>query len=422
MRRGLWITLLVGCLAFNGCAGEGPSAPEDASAEWRGTVETEGDVTTVVNESGSLWGGDARLEEEVTIGVESGEEPYMFGLVTDVWASDARVLVADAQVVAVRVYDDLGRHLFDLGREGEGPGEFADGPVGVAVDADGRILVAENNREIEVFSADGESLETWRTGGTMTIHTRDVLVPAPEGRPWIVHGDMEAFRAGDLRLGRIRIGPEGTEGEPVYGPDIDWESACLTYTRQGRESKYCAIPFQPAAFSTFAPSGAWVVGISDSYSFEVHHPDGGKLVVERPWEPVPVSPEEAEYRREQTTWMIRDRIGPDSGWTWNGPEIPDHKPAFRQLVPDQSGRVWVVREGPSRRSTDCASGAEECWVPEAYNWDAFGPDGRFLGSFSVDERLSFPFIEDDTVAAVTSDSSGTTVVKRYRLVLPGEER
>ena len=43
----------------------------DAGGSWVGTITTEGNVTTVVNESGSVWGGTARLVEEASIGARS---------------------------------------------------------------------------------------------------------------------------------------------------------------------------------------------------------------------------------------------------------------------------------------------------------------------------------------------------------------
>jgi len=46
---------------------------------WVGTITTEDKVTTVINESGSVWGGTATLVEEASIGVETGAPEYMFG-------------------------------------------------------------------------------------------------------------------------------------------------------------------------------------------------------------------------------------------------------------------------------------------------------------------------------------------------------
>ena len=123
-----------------------------------------------------------------------------------------------------------------------------------------------------------------------------------------------------------------------------------------------------------------------------------------------------------------------SDWTWDGAEIPNHKPAFNSLVPAMSGETWVVREGASERLTDCvedplveadyrAALNRPCWRS---NWiiDVFADDGRYLGAVTPPEDI-LPhtmslFVRDDLVVGVTQDSLGTTRVKRYRLVLPGE--
>ncbi len=73
---------------------------------WVGTITAVGTVTTVVNESGSVWGGTATLVEEASIGVEADADEYMFGLVNSVYATDDRIYVADVQIPAVRVYDN----------------------------------------------------------------------------------------------------------------------------------------------------------------------------------------------------------------------------------------------------------------------------------------------------------------------------
>ncbi len=110
--RGIAAALLVATSAA--CASPAPDAR--SSAAWVGTITTEGNVTTVINESGSVWGGMARLVEEASIGVEAGPEEYMFGNVTAVWGTDGRTFVLDPQIPAVRVYDLAGSHLFDIGR------------------------------------------------------------------------------------------------------------------------------------------------------------------------------------------------------------------------------------------------------------------------------------------------------------------
>lgn len=99
-----------------------------------------------------------------------------------------------------------------------------------------------------------------------------------------------------------------------------------------------------------------------------------------------------------------------------------------------TGEIWVIRPGRSERLADCvedpmAAGADEvradpCW---ATRWivDAFGRDGRYLGEVEVPEELAafelYLFVRGDLVVGVTQDDAGIMRVKRYRLVLPGEQ-
>ncbi|MCH7824022.1 MAG: hypothetical protein IH849_04410 [Acidobacteria bacterium] len=70
-------------LSLTACATQEEAV--DPEGTWVGTITTEGDVTTVVTESGSVWGGTATLVEEASIGVEAGADEYMFGSVAGIW-------------------------------------------------------------------------------------------------------------------------------------------------------------------------------------------------------------------------------------------------------------------------------------------------------------------------------------------------
>ena len=61
-----------GLCLLTACAGDS-EVPAD-SPEWRGSITTEGTVTTVRNESGSVWEGVGTLVEEASIGVEAGAD------------------------------------------------------------------------------------------------------------------------------------------------------------------------------------------------------------------------------------------------------------------------------------------------------------------------------------------------------------
>ncbi len=390
--------------------------------EWRGTITTEGNVTTVVNESGSVWGGNARLVEDVCIGVESGDDVYMFGLIDSVGATEDRIYVLDDQLPAVRVYDHSGRHLFDFGGAGGGPGEF-NNPVVMAVDPGGRVLVQDLSR-INVFDLDGNSIDTWAYPGALIMPP----VVAVDGTAFFPHNWGEG---GEWHYGLVGIGPDGSQTRLVPSPDYEGAGWWMQARRpDGSLINQVSVPYAPRMNWTVLPSGAAAEGVSDRYRFQVSHPDGHDLVVERLVERVPVSSSEAAWLRDRV--MARMRLW-QAGSTWDANAIPDHKPTFEDLYGDRHGRIWVHRIAGTEAVTDCdpdfAAASERgehprtCW-DNRMTFDVFDVEtGRFLGGIEsvVPAFRSDPVFLRDAVLLVVEDDAGTIMVKRYRLVLPGED-
>ena len=67
MHRPLRLLSLAAATVLVACASS--DVPDDIDGSWVGTITTEGNVTTVINKSGSVWGGAATLVEEVSIDV-----------------------------------------------------------------------------------------------------------------------------------------------------------------------------------------------------------------------------------------------------------------------------------------------------------------------------------------------------------------
>lgn len=397
------------------------ASPENPAAEWVGTISTEDDVTTVINEAGSVWGGTAKLVEEASIGVDVGEDAYMLGYVHGIYATGDEIFVLDSQIPVLRVYDYEGRHLRDIGRRGEGPGEFSY-PAWVIGTPDGRIYVQANNR-MNVFTSAGEVLESIPIGATdcciyPPIVTADGSMHAPVRRV-----DEET---GAITRGLQSFEPDGTPGELRVPPGSGYEPV---RARAGDRDVY--VQFAPYHTWAAAPWGAIVGGVSDSYRFEVQEFDGDTLIVERAYEPVAVDPDEKEWWRRYAVVATR-RWVPD--WSWDGAEMPDAKPAFTNFVPTPEGQIWVMREGPGEKVADCledltvdnvdAAIGALCWSSTRII-DVFDRDGRFLGDVEPPDgdlwliSQGF-FVRGRTVLIWVTDDAGVHHVKRYRLVLPGE--
>jgi hypothetical protein len=418
--------LAAGALAaLAACSGGGDGEPAGAE-EWRSETITAGNVTTVRTISGSIWGGTARLEEELSIGVEAGDDPYMLGSVRALATDGDEIFVLDQQVPAIRVYDAAGRHLRDIGKDGEGPGEFRR-PESMVLGADGRIFVRDpRTGRITIFSRQGAAV------GSIPVRSG-----FSTGTPMVVTHDGTLYnyqllnQGADVRDWQLAMVPrfenESEEGEPIRPPELDFEEMRIEARREGSTS-INSVPFAPSSSWTLAPSGAVIAGVSTDYTFEIHYPDGRVTRVEKAWRPVPVEPAEAAWQKRRATANMRST---DPEWVWNGPEVPTTKPAFSSFLADHAGRIWVNRPGAGYHTEgECLENPSIDEVSEAYSepcwrehstWDVFDEEGRYLGDADLPEGIQMypaPHIDDTVFLSAFQDDLGIVLVKRYRIVLP----
>ena len=398
------------------------STSEAGAGTWVGTITTEGDVTTVANESGSVWGGKATLIEEASIGVDFGADEYMFGRVDSLWATDEEIFVLDRQVPIIRVYNYDGIFVRNIGQGGQGPGEYSR-PFSIGVDAGGRLFVADaGNGRISLYSMDGEYLEGWTVGRVWCCGIP--MVVTGEGIPYLHVIDPDTFTGPEDQYSMQAYGPEGRYGPLLQAPDLEVPDHSFRLGDRRPLAK-----FAPTVTWVLAADGTVIAGASHEYRFEMRHPDGNMIVVERDYEPLEIDADERNWWRR---YFIAIYGRGQEDWTWDGAEMPAHKPAFTEFWPTAGGATWVIRPGPGRRLPQCDPNADvgdhdafqaaSCWG-ETELVDVFGPEGRFLGPLEVPAevnlRFAMPWIRGDTVVANFYDESGTIMVKRYRLVPPG---
>jgi hypothetical protein len=406
-------------LSMAACSSHGPDASGEGT--WVGTISTEGGVTTVVNESGSLWGGPATLVEEASIGVETGDDAYMFGDIEGVAMSGERIFVLDRSVPVLRAYDLQGNHLLDMGRGGQGPGEFTN-PYLLAASQDGRVFVRTHGGLV-VFDIEGNHL--------MTLNERGGIV-----LPMVAGGDGTLYMPvswavstpGEIGSGHLPIAPDGTRGERIVRPSlVEWEPWTLIARADGRMRQQ-SVPHAPGTVWTVAPDGAMIQAASDTYRIEVRHSDGTTRVIQRVVEAVPVTEAQRSWHAQMTRLIMR-RIQPD--WTWNANPIPASKPYFSRFYTDPEGVLWVRRIVRTETVTDCDTSPqiaiEEQRPPrpcfrDVEGFDVFGTDGRYMGAVEL-PRVTMhdqPAIDGDNLVMAVEDEAGTIMVKRYRLTLPGK--
>ncbi len=415
----LAIAFLAAACSFGGQA--------DGSGEWQAIRETLGDTLVVRTVSGSIWRDTADLVPEVSIGVFEGPEEYIFGqIVSMALGADGTIYVMDRQAPALRVYNADGTYRTTFGREGGGPGEYKGPDGGLAVLSDGRVLLRDpSNARIQVYSPEGEALDTWRIRGNFNT-SRKMIVDRQDRAHALILLDPEASVL-EWTTGLVQIHPDGSPGDTLEIPDTPWKEPVIEAHFEDKEGNTSmsvnTIPFGPAENAALSPGGYFIHGINTDYVLTLLKP-GAPLRIEKAYQPVPVASGE---RAEEEAREIRNMRGTDPNWRWNGPPIPDVKPPYHRFYGGEDGTVWVQVSQPGTKGEDPSYDPQD---PDAVldEWsepllfDVFDDGGRYLGAVRAPAGMSpypEPLFTREWVLATVRDQYDVQTVVKFRVELPG---
>ena len=398
----------------------GPISDSQNTTETVVETETIGDTTVVRTVSGSVWGGDATLVPEVSIGELDGAEEYLFGSVSAIAVDDDHnVYVLDGQARHVRVFDSEGTYVKTLGRDGEGPGEFKV-PIGLAI-SNGRLLVRDPaNGRVQLFGLETGENEEWRYLPS-EVFANTPLYRDDQGRIYVdITEEEQRF---------IVMDSDGTPIDTIPAPvapaDFDDDQYGMNARGESGDmwrSVGAAVPFSPDWYWSVHPAGHFLSALSTAYRINLEQ-DDGVLRIERNHTPVAV-PDDEHDRHEQR--IMRRMRQVDAGWSWDGAAIPEHKPPFRGLRAGSDGRIWVRlwTEAKQVANEDHDPGNPESspftWV-EPLRYDVFEADGTYLGAVVPPEGFSLsapPVFGRSFVWAVERGELDVQRVVRYRIALP----
>lgn len=430
--------LAAAAISLFACGTDSGSFDGATQAPHEQVVETIGDTTVVRTLSGSVWGTQAALVPEVSIGNLDGPEEYTFGRIASLAVDDDRkVYVLDFQAQHVRVYDATGTHVETLGRPGEGPGEFQRAN-GLALLPDGRLLVRElRGGVLHVFVPGTGETGRWAYEASNYYVPWKPLYTDQGGRTFLTHSIRSPDSGRQVRS-VIILDPDGTHLDTLPMPSTDYLRPEQVARRTSDSGVMIGtsepVPFTPDFFWAVHSSGRFLTGFSSQYRLDLAR-DDGVLRIERAVPPVRVTDAERSHLRERIGHAMRNT---EPGWSWNGPPIPEHKPFFTGLHAGRDGRIWVRVSTEGRRVENedhdpDDQGSEPVTWEDPPRFDVFEADGTYLGAvsppdgftdsgdpfFDGDHVWAVPVFDGDHVWAVAVDELGVERVVRYRIVLGG---
>ena len=364
------------------------------------TVDTVGGVIRVSNTgTPPEW----RLVPVVSIGPKTLTDqgaPEEFGRVTAVaLGPDDNVFVADTRNHEVRVFGLDGTHRRNLGREGEGPGEFGS-LYSVAWVGDRLLTFDPHQGRIGEFSAEGEWLGQRSTTRGMT------------GSPAFIRfypvGTNEAFRfARDPDLGMTWVGLDnlGETGDTMPMPRMQIETeglpgggAAIVCEYEGGIS-FFGHPSAARYVQHPASNGVAYSAWGYFYRIAVTRAEGDTLrIIERDLPEEPISDEEWAAGGEDFQ-EFRDRRR-DASCDPRSFSRPDRKSFIQEIFVAPDGVLWVevIRTAGNR-------------------WEFFDTEGRLLGSVPAVpyKERTVPVFSGEHLATIRQDELELDHVDVWRL-------
>jgi len=327
-----------------------------------------GGIVRVTNPGPTAWsdtsGWQLVLEREII--PEEGSEGEVGSPSALVASEGGAIYWLMTEPSVIKVYAADGTWLRNIGREGDGPGEFRDGMFGIAGD---KLFIQDpNTSRLTVFDTSGTFLQSapsqccyWTNNfpifadGTVGIHG-----PAPTG---------EDGQGGALYVTRL----DGTVIDTVVlrraatSPSGSWT---VTMTNgSSRSSMMMGVPLQPSDPARYRNDRTVVRGNTAAYTLAITRLEGDTTrVFTAPATQVAITTAQRDSIYEDVVGNMNEQWRDALREVAKPSDIPTAWPLWTDLVTDPTGHVWVSRTNPA--------GGKSLL-------DVFTPEGVLLGTVAA---------------------------------------
>jgi hypothetical protein len=312
--------------------------------------------------------------------------------------------LCDMRACNIKKFSPQGNFLKTIGKKGQGPGEFSM-PSQIAVSGNRLFVFDIGNRRLCCLTLEGE-------------HIRCISIQYTEGLP----RHIQALLNGDiLVLREVSYYQEKDKPQDIiihtYSPELEQKKTLFKYPVlrnifRNIDGMFTNIiqPFSPYVYMSAAPDGRVIIGLSEDYTIQVHHPEKGLVYsFKHSYDPVKVTPQDKETFFSGITFSIDQRRSELPEKIKKLTKFPKHKPAFDSLLVDYESNILV--HPITKASKD-----------SPLQFDAFTTDGNFIGTVEMKGMEHFPrtvLVDRVFFWIIERDPEGMTKVIKYKMV-PGE--
>ena len=300
---------------------------------------------------------DLSFSVDLAIGVEEGEADYMLYSPVDIDADkEGNIYILDLKDAQVKKYDHDGLFVGNIGRKGQGPGEF-NRPNLLEIDSFNQILVSDPYQRRFIFmERDGNYIKSLRMGPYVSS-----LVCGKDGSILIGYGWNDSDGNQEYRIGFL----DRDTGEvmDLFSQKRYWP-ARLTNDRLQYDFPY----FVRTAVDS---QNRIILGVATDYKIQIVNPKGeSELEFTQVHDKIPVK---GEMLNQITDITLK---GPN-------PYIKNpFFPVFESLSVDEDGDIWIQHYQPK-------------WVGkinEETGYDVFNSEGIFQFTTKIPGHIRSPLI------------------------------
>ncbi|MCP2604710.1 6-bladed beta-propeller [Candidatus Aminicenantes bacterium AH-873-B07] len=314
------------------------------------------------------------LKEEFTIGKGEKEEEMISELFSFAVDNEGKIYILDRRESVIKVFDNKGKYLMKIGKQGQGPGEM-NKPIGIRITKNNELIIEDIlNQRLIYFSLDGKFLRNFSTAKILGFSGAVIdskgniigrqLVPSPQKITW------------EIKKFDNKLNPLFT----IYSTEFQ-------NPLQGKFN-----PFNYLNYFEIDDKDFIYFGDYKEYEIKVFNPKG-KLAkrIRKEYKPVKIT--------EKNKKEFFNRIPPEASMFKDRIEFPKYYPPYQSFVLADNGRLIVRTFERGKKEGE-------------YYYDVFDKEGRYIAKILLKGEIRI--WKKNRLYSIEENEEGFRILKCYR--------